>query len=82
MHRIAQWRDTNRTDMGQLDEYDTFKDLVKDSPLPVLYKKIRVHLVYGVKHDGHHKARSVDDGHLTDVPVEIVYYIVFPLNCI
>ena len=32
-------------------------------------KKIRVHLVYDVKHDGCHKSRLVTYGHLTDIPV-------------
>jgi hypothetical protein len=30
------------------------------------YKKIRVYLVFDVKHDGHHKARLVADRHLTN----------------
>ena len=29
--------------------------------------------MYDVKHDGRHKAELVDDGQLTDIPVEIVY---------
>ena len=37
------------------------------------YKKIGVHLVYDVKHDGRLKARCVADGHLTQVPAESVY---------
>jgi hypothetical protein len=37
------------------------------------YKRIRVHMVYDVKHDGRHKARLVADGNLTQVPVEAVY---------
>jgi Reverse transcriptase (RNA-dependent DNA polymerase) len=40
---------------------------------PEGYKKIRVHLVFDVKHDGRHKARLVADGHLTEEPVEDVY---------
>ena len=59
--------------MGQLYEYDTFKDLGKHFLLPVGYKNIQVHLVYDVKHDGHQKARLVADGHLTDIKVESVY---------
>jgi hypothetical protein len=37
------------------------------------FKKIRVHLIYAVKHDGQHKARCVADGHLTDIPLDSVY---------
>ena len=40
---------------------------------PEGYKRIRVHLVFDIKHDGRHKARLVADGHLTDVPLESVY---------
>jgi hypothetical protein len=40
---------------------------------PMGYKKIRVHTVYDVKHDGRHKARMVAGGHLTPVPTESVY---------
>jgi Reverse transcriptase (RNA-dependent DNA polymerase) len=36
-------------------------------------KRIRVHIVYDVKHDGRHKARLVADGHLTDIPLDSVY---------
>ena len=37
------------------------------------FKKIRVHLVFTVKHDRRHKSRLVADGHLTNVPLESVY---------
>ena len=45
----------------------------KDSKIPDSYKKIRVHLVFDIKHVGRHKARLVSDGHLTDVPLDSVY---------
>jgi hypothetical protein len=37
------------------------------------YKKIKVRMIYDVKHDGRHKARLVAGGHLTDIPLESVY---------
>jgi len=37
------------------------------------YQKIRVHLVFDMKHDGWHKSRLVADGHLTDVPLDSIY---------
>ena len=43
------------------------------SSSPTGYKRIRVHFVFDVKHDGRHKARLVADGHLTDVPLSSVY---------
>jgi hypothetical protein len=46
---------------------------------PAGYKRIRVHIVYDVKHDGRHKARLVADGHLTDIPLDSVYSVVVSL---
>jgi hypothetical protein len=43
------------------------------------YKKIRVHLIYAVKHDGRHKARLVA-GHLTETPIDSVYSSVVSLR--
>ena len=65
------WAEATQLEMTQLDDYSTFKDVGK--VIPDGYKKIRVHLVYDVKHDGRHKARLVADGHLTDIPLESVY---------
>jgi Reverse transcriptase (RNA-dependent DNA polymerase) len=61
--------------LNQIDDYITFIDKghhTKVSP-PSGYKKIRVHLVYDVKHNGGHKARLVADGPLTDIPLDSVY---------
>ena len=71
----TRWQDCTKLEMQQLMDYDTFQDLgiAHKTPVPTGYKKIRVHLVYAVKHDGRHKARLVADGHLTDVPLESVY---------
>ena len=69
----SKWQDATQLEMTQLDEYDTFINLGKDARGPAGYKKIRVHLIYDVKHDGRHKARCVADGHLTDIPVDSVY---------
>ena len=74
------WKDAIDKEIEQLDEYSTFKDLGsaqwdrgKVTNAPSDHKKIRVHLVFDVKHDGRHKARLVADGHLTDDPAEDVY---------
>ena len=71
----TKWKDAVKTEMDQIAEYDTFekRGLYSKEKEPAGYKKIRVHLVFDVKHDGRHKARLVADGHLTDVPVESVY---------
>ena len=39
---------------------------------PQGHQKIRVHLVFAVRHDGRHKARLVAHGHLTPDPVESI----------
>ena len=67
----SKWIEATQLEMAQLDDYSTFKDVGKN--IPNGFKKIRVHLVYDVKHDGRHKARLVADGHLTDIPLESVY---------
>jgi hypothetical protein len=70
------WHKAITKEIEQMDEYGVFKDKGKaiwekgklvNSPQG--YKKIRVHLVFDVKHDGRHKARLVADGHLTEQPV-------------
>ena len=43
------------------------------------YKKIWVHLVYDVNHDGRHKASLVADRNFTDISVLNVYYGVVSL---
>ena len=45
----------------------------KVSNAPNGYQKIRVHLIFAVKHDGRHKARLVAGGHLTPDPIESIY---------
>ena len=68
--------------MDQINEYKVFKDHGKAqydpksrqvSNAPNGYQKIRVHLIFAVKHDGRHKARLVAGGHLTPDPIESIY---------
>ena len=40
---------------------------------PPNHQKIRVNIIFVVKHNGRHKARLVDDGSLTPEPVENIY---------
>jgi hypothetical protein len=69
------WQDATDLELHQIDEYETFQDygLKHKVKPPDGYKKIRVHLVFDVKHDGRHKARLVAGGHLTDPPLDSVY---------
>ena len=71
----TKWHDSIELELAQIDEYNTFEDRGHKSiaTAPRDHKRIRVHLVFDVKHDGRHKARLVADGHLTDVPLESVY---------
>lgn len=71
----TKWQDATKLEFDQLDEYDTFEDIGYGHNVrpPEGYKKVRVHLVFDVKHDGRHKVRCVADGHLTDIPVDSVY---------
>jgi hypothetical protein len=71
----TKWQDAVSLELSQIDEYSTFTDIGhKDqAKIPKGYQKLRVHLVFDVKHDGRHKARLVADGHLTGEPVESVY---------
>ncbi len=66
-------QDSTALEMTQLNKYKMFKDPGKGTKAPEGYRKIRVHLVFDVKHDGQHKSRLVADGHLTEVPLDSVY---------
>ena len=76
----TKWADATKLELDQIDEYSTLQDKGTDWSPPKDYKKIRVHFVYAVKHDGRHKARLVADGHLTATPVESVYSSVVSLR--
>ena len=76
----TKWRDSELIELGQIDEYGTFEDLGNGDRKPEGFKKINVHIVYDVKHDGRHKSRLVAGGHLTPVPLESVYSSVVSLR--
>ena len=69
----TRWQDSEKLEMEQLQEYQTFIDKGKGAEAPSGYKKIRCHMVYDVKHDGRHKSRLVAGGHLTDPNKDSVY---------
>ena len=68
-NKNTMWKDASDLEIKQIFEYKTFVDKGHHtkSNAPVGYKKIRVHFVFDVKHDGRHKARLVADGHLTEL---------------
>ena len=74
--------DATKLEMDQINEYKVFQDHGKAqydpksrrvSKAPNGYLKIRVHLIFAVKHDGRHKAILVAGGHLTPDPSESIY---------
>ena len=67
------WQECTDLEMSQITEYEVFKDLGRGTKIPHGYTKIKVHLVYAVKHDGRHKARLVAGGHLTPIPLDSGY---------
>jgi hypothetical protein len=67
------WQISMDTEVEQIDEYDTFRDLGKGRPPPRDHQKIRVHFVYDVKHDLRLKSRLVAEGNLTAPPKDSVY---------
>jgi len=69
----TKWLDAEKLELSQVHEYNTFVDKGKDFRMAKEYTKIRVHMVYDVKHDGRHKARLVAGGHLTKTPVDSIY---------
>ena len=69
----TKWRDAEKLELKQIDEYQTFFDLGNNGKPPNGYTKIKVHFVYAVKYDGRHKARLVAGGHLTEIPVDSIY---------
>jgi hypothetical protein len=60
------WKEAEATEMRQLLEYNKFIDKGTICTPTSGYKKIRCHMVYGVKHDGRQKACMVAGGHLTE----------------
>ena len=74
-NKNTKWKDAADLEIKQIYDYKTFVDHGHHTKTtaPSGHKKIRVHFVFDVKHDGRHKARLVADGHLTDIPIDSVY---------
>jgi len=66
------WTDAEVTELSQIDEHESFIDKGVGFNPGSDHKRIRVHMVYAVKHDGRHKARLVAGGHLTETPIDSV----------
>jgi hypothetical protein len=81
VNKTTNWKKSEKTELDQIDEYDTFENRGKAymdykghaTNAPKDYKKVRVHMIYDVKHDGRLKSRLVANGAMTEIPVESVY---------
>jgi hypothetical protein len=69
----TQWAKSEALELQQLMDYDSFKDLGKDAPIPEGHTVIPCHMVYDVKWDGRFKSRFCAGGHRTSAPTEDVY---------
>ena len=76
----TKWADATALELKLMDKYNVFQDCGKGTPIPDGYKKIRVHFIYEMRHDGRHHARLVADGHLIGLPTESVYFSVVSLR--
>ena len=72
------WRDAELKELGQLRDYETFKDYGKGKA-PAGYKAIKYHIVYDVKHNLSCKARLAANGNMTPTPISSVYSSVVSL---
>ena len=52
----TKWQDSTLLELSQIDGYDTFLDKGAGFIPGIGWKKINVHFVYAVKHDGRYKA--------------------------
>ena len=66
----TKWADARELELKQIDDYNTFLDKGKEWEGAPEFKRIKVHFMCDVKHDGRHKARLVAGGHLTPPPLE------------
>jgi len=64
------WRDAETAELNQIDEYKSFLDRGVGFNPGSDYKRIWVHMICVVKHDGQHKARLVAERHLTETPID------------
>ena len=77
----SKWYYATKLEMDQINKYRVFQDHGKAQFDPKSrkvsnarngYQKIRVHLIFAVKHDGRDKVRLVAGGHLTPDPIESI----------
>jgi Reverse transcriptase (RNA-dependent DNA polymerase) len=67
------WQDAIEKELKQINEYETFRQLLKGETLASDYQRIPYHFVFDVKFDLRRKARLVAGGNWTDTPKEDIY---------
>ena len=67
------WHDAVRTELDQINDYDTFCDMGIGVTMDCDHHKINVRLVFDVKASGKRKGRLIARGDLTPEPDEAVY---------
>ena len=65
MNNNKLWQEAIKTELDQINGYQTFTDHGMNTPAPKDYKRVPVHFVFDVKFDLRRKARLVAGGHLT-----------------
>jgi hypothetical protein len=68
----TRWRDAINYELTKLKEHKAHKDHGEGVIPPKGCKKILMHLVFDVKHDGKARAHLVANGNMTEVPAESV----------
>ena len=74
------WADAVTTELDQIRDYDTIRDMGIGVPIDADHHKINVRLVFDVKASGKRKGRLVARGDLTPEPDEAVYSSVASLR--
>jgi hypothetical protein len=71
----SNWKDSEAKEMKQLAEYKTILDRGNESMAPVGCKRIRLYMIYDIKHDDRHESRLAAVGHLTEPNIDsVVWY--------
>ena len=73
LNKDKRWEEATMKELKQIKDYETFRVLEEDEPMPDGYKRIPYHIVYDCKFDLRRKARLVAGGNLTDPPKEDTY---------
>ena len=63
------WADSEKLEIEQLMEYNSFVDTGLGAKVPQGYNIITCHMIYECKHTGRHKSRFMTGGNRIDTPV-------------